>query len=109
MLVEHRTYILQMGATPDYLKLYEQEGLPLQRQYLVNLVGYYVCEVGPLNQIIHLWGFANFEDRVQRRARMAADAGWPRYVQKIRPFIQSQESRLLSPTTFSPTIELRDV
>jgi len=47
MIVEMREYTLQAGKVPDYLKLYESEGLGIQREILGHLVGYYATEVGP--------------------------------------------------------------
>ena len=59
MIFELRTYTAEAGRTADFLKLYESMALPLQNRYLGGLVGFYVSEVGPLNQIVHLWRFAS--------------------------------------------------
>jgi hypothetical protein len=103
MLVEERCYVLQMPYGPqDYLKLYEAEGLAIQRAALGNLLGYFHTEVGELNTMVHLWGYESYEDRAKRRALLAADAGWQRYLDRIRPLIASMSNRLLVPTSFSP-------
>src|SRR5258706_15097864 len=57
MIVEHRTYTMKPGTIPEYFRLYQSEGLPIQRRYLPAMIGYYTTELGPLNQVIHLWAY----------------------------------------------------
>ena len=102
MIVEERIYTLYPGKSAEYLRLYEEEGLEVQKRILGRMVGYFTTEIGPLNQIIHMWGYDNFEERTRRRAEMNADPGWQAYLGKIRPLIVSQESKILLPTSFSP-------
>ncbi|MBV8991512.1 MAG: NIPSNAP family protein [Solirubrobacterales bacterium] len=100
MIVEMREYTLHSGKVPEYLELYEHEGLEIQREILGRLVGYYSTEVGEINQIVHLWAYESFEDRLQRRARLSANQGWQSYVQKIRPLLLEQRNRILKPAPF---------
>jgi len=103
MLVEERCYVLRMPCGPqDYLALYEAEGLEVQRATLGRLLGYFHTEVGALNTMVHLWGYDSFEDRLRRRAALAANADWQRYLARVRPLIESMSNRLLLPTSFSP-------
>jgi len=71
VIVDHRTYELQPGRLRDFLALYEKEGLPIQLKHLGNLVGYYMTEVGNVNEIVHMWGYTDLADRTKRRAAMA--------------------------------------
>jgi len=103
MIVDHRTYELQPGRLRDFLALYEKEGLPVQMKHLGNLVGYYTTEVGNVNEIVHIWGYADLADRTKRRAAMAADPAWQAYLQKSREFMKTMNNKILVPTTFSPT------
>jgi hypothetical protein len=57
MIVEERIYSLHPGQAPEYLRLYEAEGLEIQRAILGRMVGYFSTEVGPLNQIVHMWAY----------------------------------------------------
>jgi len=102
MIVEQRTYTLHVGKVPEYLRLYESEGMAIQTRILDRLVGYFTTDIGPLNQIIHMWGYDSLEDRARRRAQMQADPGWKAYVAKIQPLIHTQETKILIPTSFSP-------
>jgi hypothetical protein len=102
VIVEERIYTLEVGKVPEYLRLYEQEGLPIQLPILGNLVGYYSSEIGDLNLIVHLWGYESFEERTRRRAELIANDGWKAYIAKVRPWVLRQENRILIPAPFSP-------
>ena len=67
MLYEMRTYRLKTGATPAYVKLVEEEGIAIQKSHLGQLVGYFTSEIGPLNEIVHIWAYASLDDRAARR------------------------------------------
>jgi hypothetical protein len=101
VIVEMREYTLRAGTVPEYFKLYEREGLAIQREVLGHMVGYYATEVGPaVNQVVHLWAYESFEDRTERRARLAAHPGWQAYLEKMRPMLVAQCNRLLRPAPF---------
>jgi hypothetical protein len=102
MIVEQRTYVVQIGKSAEYIRAYEAEGMAIQTRILGRMIGYFTTEIGPLNQIIHMWGYDSFEERTRRRAELMADAGWQAYVAKVRPLLVSQESKILVPTSFSP-------
>ena len=55
MIVEHRTYTLAPGKLPEFINMYQELGAPHQIPILRNLIGVFTTEIGPLNQIIHLW------------------------------------------------------
>jgi len=102
MIVEERIYTCHAGKAPQYVALYEAEGLAIQRPILGNLVGYFTTEFGPLNQVIHMWAYVDLDDRAKRRATLLADAAWKAYIVKVQPLILTQENKLLMPTRFSP-------
>ena len=108
MIVEHRTYTLKALHTGDFLKLYERAALPLQLKYLGHLIGFYVSEIGPLNEVVHLWGFASLAERERRRALMEADPGWAVYRQALLELdvVVEQSTKMLRSTSFSPTVSL---
>lgn len=100
MIVEERIYTLHIGKVPEYLKLYEAEGLAVQKRILGNLLGYYQVEFGPQNQIVHMWSYKDFAERTDRRKVLVRDPDWQAYVKKIRPLVQFQENKLLIPAPF---------
>ena len=65
-----------------WLALYEECALPVQQKYLGNLIGFFQTEIGTLNQVVHLWGFADLDDRARRRAEMAKDPAWHDFLRK---------------------------
>lgn len=105
MIVEMRTYTLKPLRTAEFLQLYERAALPLQLKYLGHLIGFYVSEVGPLNQVVHLWGFDSLAQRESRRRQMEEDPGWAPYRDALRELdvIVAQESKMLKSTSFSPS------
>ncbi|MFO1074428.1 MAG: NIPSNAP family protein [Geminicoccaceae bacterium] len=66
MYIEIRTYRLKNGGIPAYLAAVA-DGIAIQRRHLGTLVGYYSSEIGPINQIVHIWAFASLDDREARR------------------------------------------
>ena len=67
-----------------------------------NLIGYFTAETGQLNQLVHIWGYASFEDRLRRRAELLFKPDWTAFLAQMMPMLQSQESKILNPTSFSP-------
>ncbi len=102
MIVEERIYSLQIGAAPQYLKLYEEEGLAIQRPILGRMVGYFSSEIGALHQIVHMWAYRDLQERSERRAQLMGDPRWKEYAVKTRVFQISQENKILIPAPFSP-------
>jgi len=102
MIVEERIYTLHPGKVAELVRLYREEGLPLQQRHLGKFIGYFTTETGNLNQVVFMWGFESLDDRAQRRERMAQDPDWQRYLTKVTPLLLSQENRILKPTSFSP-------
>lgn len=102
MIVEQRTYRFKPGAVGEFIARYELHGLALQKRILGNLLGYFVTELGPLNETVHLWGYDSLDDRARRRAALMAEAEWRDFLASILPLLDSQESRILLPTRFSP-------
>jgi hypothetical protein len=95
MIVEMRIYTLSFGSTGRYFELYRTLGQAIQWRILGSPLGYYVTEVGNLNQIVHLWRYASFADRAARRSALWEDAEWLAFVEAISPIIVEQENRLM--------------
>jgi hypothetical protein len=102
MIYEMRVYQIKPGMLPQYLKLFEQKGLPIISRYC-TLVGFWTIESGPLNRVMHIWSYADFEARRQARDRWWQDRGWiDDYLPAALPLVESQENAFLSATAFSP-------
>ena len=101
MLVEQRVYTLKPGKTGEYLSLYRAEGLLVQTKHLGTPIGYYSAEVGTLNQIIHMWGYADLNERAARRAALYADPDWQHLVPRLFAMIERMENSILTPAPFA--------
>lgn len=104
MIVDHRTYTLHPLKLQPWLDLYETYALPVQKRYLGELIGFFVTEIGTLNQVVHLWSFASLDDRQRRRAEMAKDPAWQDFLKRNAELaaLAHQENKILVPTSFSP-------
>ena len=101
MIIDHRTYTLHPGRLPEFVELYGREGYPVQTQHLGEPYGWFVShDIGELNQVVHMWRYADLADREQRRARMLADPRWQAYLAKASPMLARMENKILRGTPF---------
>jgi hypothetical protein len=102
MIVEERIYRIKSGQLNAYLALVREEGLAIQQPVLGYLIGYFVSEIGPLNHVVHMWGYDSLEDRAVRRAKLAGLPEWQAFIPRLTQHIDTMENRILVPTDFSP-------
>lgn len=102
-IVEQRDYHVHTGKLGELLRLYETEGIPIQREVLGGFVGAFTTEVGALSTYTHLWRYDSYAQRDERRAALMARDDWQAFLAKIQPLIHTQQNRILVPTAFSPT------
>lgn len=101
MILEMRTYQVQAGKAPEFLKIYQSDGLHIITKY-AKLIGCWTKESGVLNSIVFLWQYDDLGHRSAQRAKMAQDAEWNAFVPSILPYLVHQESVFLNPVSFSP-------
>jgi hypothetical protein len=104
MIIEVRTYQLKPGTVAEVEKRFG-EALPA-REKLSKLTALWHTEVGPLNEITHIWTYDNFEQRLAIRAEAVKTGVWP---PKIAEFNVSMQSEIFLPAPFSPPLEPKDV
>ena len=51
MIFEERIYTIQPGRMAEFMKNYEELGLPVQLEVIGNLVGFFNTEIGGLNKV----------------------------------------------------------
>lgn len=97
MIYELRTYNLKVGTVETYLKRFA-EGLPVREKYS-KLGGFWTTDIGPLNQVVHLWPYEDMRHREEVRAASAKDASglWP---PKGDDCIISMEAEIIVPAPF---------
>ena len=105
MIYEMRTYDLKPRALPEVLKRFG-EGYETTRRKFSPLAAFWYTEIGPLNQIIHVWPYKDVAERGRIRAEAVASGNWP---PKIGEFIVSMKSDIMVPWADSPLLEPGDV
>ena len=97
MIYELRTYTLKQGSVPEVAKNSGTVGRDIRKDDYGKLEGYWVTEIGPLNQVMHLWSYKDLNERAQLRAELAKNPRWnSEYVPLIRPNLVRQDIRLLN-------------
>jgi hypothetical protein len=102
MILDERSYAIPPAHLREYLEIYEAEGMALQVSHLGDLVGWFTTDIGVVNEVVHIWRYADLGDRERRRAAMEADPQWQAFRRRTSGFVQSMRSRILRPTSFSP-------
>ena len=104
MIVEMRTYTLKPGTMAEAEKRFG-EALPAREKHS-KLAAFWHSEIGPLNQIIHVWAYDSFEHRADVRSAASKEPGWP---PNIREFVDSQQSEVFTPAPFCPPLTPRNI
>lgn len=102
MIIDERSYTTLPGKVKAFLEVYERLARPIQWPILGEPIGFFVTEVGTLNQVVHLWRYESMADREQRRAKLAVAPGFSDYLDAATPLLLKMENRILVPTAFSP-------
>jgi hypothetical protein len=99
-VIDLRIYTIRPRGMPQYLKLFEELALPLALKYLGEPLGYYVTQIGPLNQAVHLWAFESLANMEQRQAALAADPSFAKYLTATDGLVIAQEDRIMRAVEF---------
>ncbi len=100
MIYEMRTYMLKPGTVPEFEKRIG-EALPDRQQYS-KMAALWHTDIGPLNQVIHVWPYEDMGDRARVRAEASKGGKWP---PKLNDIILSMESEIMLPAPFMRPME----
>jgi len=100
MIYEVRTYDIKPHSLPEVEKRFG-EAYEKRKKYS-ELAAFWHTEIGPLNQIIHVWPYKDLEERGRIRAAAVKDGVWP---PKTSEFMLSMRSDIMIPFAFSPEIK----
>ena len=103
-LFELRTYTLYVGKMGEVTKLFLEEGWPALEKggFAKKLVGYFVTDVGTINQLVHLWRFEADADRRNHWSTLFADGPFMAFAVKLRPLVMTQEVKLMLEAPWGP-------
>ena len=104
MIYEMRTYDLKPRSLPKVLERWA-EAIEY-RKTLSPLGAFWYTEIGPLNQIIHVWPYPNLEERNRVRAEAVASGKWP---PKASEHIVQMRSEIMMPWPGSPELPVGKV
>ncbi len=104
MIVDLRIYTCKPNRMGEFVALYKEFAWPLQLKYLGRCLGWFTTVEGPLNRVVHLWGYEDQGDRERRRNAMAADPAWQDFLRRGAELgvVIDMQNRILKPTDFCP-------
>ena len=98
MIYELRTYTLQPGTQAQYIKQSGEVGRKIRGDNYGKFEGGWTTEFGTLNQYVHLWGYADLNERERLRGELAKNEAWSKeYLPISRPMMLAQENKILKP------------
>jgi hypothetical protein len=100
MIYEMRTYDLKPHSVPEVEKRFAEAYE--HRKKLSLLAAFWHTEIGPLNQIVHVWGYADMAERTKIRAAAIKEGTWP---PKIQEFVVNMRSDIMVPLSMSPELK----
>ena len=75
MIYEVRTYTLKPGSVATFEENFAKS-LPHREKYS-KLGAFWHTDIGPLNQVIHVWPYETMDQRNEIRAEAVKDPNWP--------------------------------
>jgi hypothetical protein len=102
MIYEERDYRIKAGKLAEFVAIYGEHGLPLQKEHLGSFIAYFTTEIGELNHVVALWGYDSLDARASKRKAMLADPRWQDYLRRVDGLIDIQTTRILNPVSYSP-------
>lgn len=100
MIYEVRTYDIKPRSLAEVEKRFG-EAYEHRKKYS-EMSAFWHTEIGPLNQIIHVWSYKDVAEREKIRAAAVAGGNWP---PKIQEFVLRQDVQIMHPFSFMPEIK----
>jgi hypothetical protein len=93
--VDHRIYTIALRKMPEFLEVFDRLAMPVLLETLGRPLGFYMSHVGPLNQVVHLWGYDDLTDYERRCHARDTHPDFPAYLSASAHLIVAQETRLI--------------
>ena len=94
-LVDHRIYAIKPRRMAEFLEVFDRLAMPVLLKTLGTPLGFYTSLVGPLNQVVHLWGYDDLADYERRCHARDTHPDFPAYLSASEHLVVSQETRLI--------------
>jgi NIPSNAP len=96
MVYELRISTVKQRSLAEFVKAAGMS-LAVRKDNYGKLEGYWQTEIGPLNQVIELWGYQDLNQRARLLAELNTDPRWStECMPLLRPHLMHQEIRLLN-------------
>lgn len=99
MIYELRTYTLKPGMVPEFEQRFGAV-LP-DREQFSKLGAFWHTDIGPLNQVLHLWPYEDLNQRTAIRAAAVKGGKWPPNTAEL---ILTMQSLILLAAPFKTTL-----
>lgn len=96
-VVDHRIYTIRPRGMAAFLEAFDQLAMPILLRHLGAPLAFYTSSIGPLNQVVHLWGYGSLDDFEKRSAARDADPDFAAYLHATRDLVVAQETRIIRP------------
>ena len=104
MIHEIRTYDLKPRSVPEFEK---RAGEMIEGRVKYSpLGGFWSTEVGPLNQVVHIWPYEDLNARTDIRGKAVAAGAWP---PNTSEFIVNMQSDIYLPAPFMTPLGDREI
>ena len=100
MIYEVRTYTLRPRALPEFLKRFGEAYE--KRKQLSELLAFWYTEIGPLNQVVHVWPYKDIAERTRIREEAVKTGNWP---PKTSEFIMTMRTDIFMPIVEVPPMK----
>lgn len=96
-VIDHRIYTIRPRCMAAFLQAFDQLAMPILLRHLGAPLAFYTSSIGPLNQVVHLWGYDSLDDFEKRSAARDADPDFAAYLHATRDLVVAQETRIIRP------------
>ena len=103
MIYEFRTYRLKPRSLGEFIKRFSE--VLAYRLTFSRLAASWYTEIGPLNQVIHVWEYDRIDEHKKTRDAAVKTGVWP---PDVSEFIIDMTSEILTPLPFSPPLTPTD-
>ncbi len=99
-MIDLRTYTIRPRGMAEFLDVFDRLAMPVQLRHLGPPLAFFVSDIGPLNQVVHLWAYDSLADYDARRTARDVDPDWPAYLKASGHLILAQENRFVRRVEF---------
>ncbi|GAB3484136.1 NIPSNAP family protein [Azotobacter salinestris] len=99
-VVDHRIYTIRPRGMAEFLEVFDRLAMPVLLRHLGRPLAFYTSCIGPLNQVVHLWGYDSLDDFEKRALARDSDPEFREYLQASAHLVIAQETRIIRPVQF---------